>query len=322
MHLGGVVAVWALSLVASRAAAQPSARCTTVTLSGTTPDEARWQSAVAALERVVAGLGECPTLALEWAPAHGGASLVLRAVAPGGLETARVVTEPDALVPIALGLLAGAPHEPSSPRGASGPAAASRSEAAADEPPRSSPVEPRATSPIASALPFGATIALTGGARVTGPTLFWMLDLELRADVRIRDWIVLLNFRYAPVGASPGNVALDDDSYNEVAVGVGIGRRFALGGAAIDLALTPSLVTVGMESDFPADNTAASASQFRLNASARWSTPLGDRAAFVMVLDAELAPQALAAQVKLDPHLPPLAAWTAGLRLGASADLL
>jgi hypothetical protein len=327
-HLAAAAVSVASMVHARRARAEPepepAASCTAVSLAGATPEDPRWRSAVLALREAVATLDDCPEVALSWTVAGGpGArSLTLRATGRGGAHTERTVNDPDSLVPIALGLLASAPREPAAeevgPSAPPGPAPQPREPRAADEASAAGEAPPGAVDRAA----IGATVGLELGGRVAGPTPVWMTEMELRGDLRVRNWLVMVSVRYAPLGASPGHIAFDDDSYNEMALGIGVGRRLAIGRSALDLGVMSSLVAINMEKDDPVDNVAASASQGRLAACARWSAPIGARVALVFTADGEVAPSALGggATVRAGLLAPPT--WTFGLRLGAASDVL
>jgi hypothetical protein len=310
---------------ARTAGADPAAEgCTSVSLSGVTPDGARWRGAVLALRAAVTTLADCPEVALAWSVPEGRAgTLTLRATGRGGLSTERTVADPDALVPSALGLLATAPPE-ASPVVDAGPSAPPAPPPASPRPPplAAAPPQGDVSSGVIDRAAIGATIALQLGPRIAGPTPFWMTDVELRGDLRVRSWLVMVSVRYAPLGASPGHLAFDDDAYNEMALGIGVGRRFTVGRSALDLALMSSLVAINMEKDAPVDNIGASASQGRVSISARWSAAIGARTAIVLTTDAEVAPGALGGAVTVREGMPAPPAWTFGLRVGAASDVL
>jgi hypothetical protein len=66
----------------------------------------------------------------------------------------------------------------------------------------------------------------------------------------------------------------------------------------------------------------AGSSSLRLDLSARWSTPLNDSWRLTITSDADVAPSGLEHATHLGTGAPALPAWTAGLRIGGSGELL
>jgi hypothetical protein len=119
-----------------------------------------------------------------------------------------------------------------------------------------------------------------------------------------------------------------------VSLGVGVGRRFHAGRAAVDLAFEPSFVVMHMEYDAPGGSEAESwdgtVVTLRADVSARLALPIGDSWVLTLTIDGGLAPSILANPTRLQvPESitagnppPPFPAWTGGLRIGASGALL
>jgi hypothetical protein len=182
--------------------------------------------------------------------------------------------------------------------------------------PRSPPKRARAPEIETIGLELGFAV----GIRVGVPTDVAMAELEMRVDLHVRDWIVLLGLRYAPVAAI-SSIAADADSYGEGALVLGVGRELRWGRSSLDLVASPTLAFVSMETDSPVEKS-GSLAQLRLAGAARFGYAIGRDWRFTITLDSELAPGSLVKARYADPALPPLPAWTLGLRLGASARLL
>jgi hypothetical protein len=242
--------------------------------------------------------------------------VIVRARSADGRETSRPVKDPRALVPVVLGLLATAPVEPVPPT--------ETVEGHAPEPAvRTSLSAPAESSPgpineAPSAVRVG--LGLSTGIRAGVPTDVAMWDNELRFDVLLHDWILLANMRYAFLGIVKG-IALDSDAYEEIAVGFGAGRELRWGRNTLDLTASPSVVFVNLEKDTPVEVSGERA-QVRIGVAARYGHALGLGWKFTITLDTEVAPSSLIRNRHVDPDLPPIPAWTAGLRFGAEANLL
>ena len=293
--------------------------------------DASWSQAVEDLRRELLRPSsiDCVPMTLSVAPAPNGARLDV--VSEDGRRAERFVAHEASLVPVALGLVTPIPHEDSvaSPRVATPPP-----ETAVVSPPAAgATASPAASTPPQWPRAIALWTGLSAGLRFTAPTSATVLDLEARADVVVRSWLILLSIRSALLSCI-GQQGLDCDVYTDVSLGVGVGRRFVAGGPSIDLALAPSIVVMNMEYDYGLEDTAIRDTQvvLRIDASARLSVPLARGWALTITLDGGVAPSLVASPARLSVPaaaagavgaLPPaFPAWAGGLRLGASAALL
>jgi hypothetical protein len=170
--------------------------------------------------------------------------------------------------------------------------------------------------------------------RLTAPTNLTVLDVEARADLLLHPWLLVATIRSAVVSCA-GQQGVDCDVYNDVSTGVGVGRRFETGPAAVDLAFEPSVVVMHMEYDFPAGFEGAPVEgtevALRVDASARLAVPLGPNWALTVTVDGGLSPAMLVSPSQLavpggapkgSEGPPPFPAWMGGVRVGASGALL
>ncbi len=147
-----------------------------------------------------------------------------------------------------------------------------------------------------------------------------MLDLEARGDLEVKNWLLVLSFRY---GSSIGETLTPADaSYEETVVGLGIGRSLSLGKTRLSLAIVPSFAAVNIDDDDDANGSNGSRTTVRVGASLKWSVPLDKWWRFTITADSDFSPRSLTHDVYVNPSLPPLPAWTGGLRLGAAGKLL
>ena len=146
-----------------------------------------------------------------------------------------------------------------------------------------------------------------------------MLDFEARADALVTAWLLTLSLRYAP-SLGPDN---SDFTYEEAEFALGAGRRISLGRSALDLSILPGLATINLEwnQDEPVSQSGG-ITVLRLGLAARWSTAVSDHWRFTITADADLTPTELAHPTPLGPGAPAIPAWTGGLRLGASGEVL
>lgn len=284
-----------------------------------------WTAPVEALRAQIAELprSDCQPMMLSIERSDRGVRVV--ATTPDGRRAERTVQDPSALVATALGLLVTIPDEAAPAPPPAPPVAAVPSTATA--PPAVSHTPAPAARPA-----VGLWAGFSAGVRLTAPTDLTVLDVEARADSLFEHWMLLATIRSA-VASCLGEQGVDCDVYNDVSVGLGVGRRIRTGASAVDLALEPSLVVMHMEYDSPSGGEAQSVDgslvAFRLDASARLAIPLGDSWNITLTVDAGLAPALLLSPTRLEPQPgtvgaspPPFPAWVGGVRLGASGVLL
>ena len=230
-----------------------------------------------------------------------------------GRQAERRIARSASLVPIALGLISSVPPEreaspPETPPEEVPPSAA--------ELPPPEPVVSRAPVPLPPPR-VQVEIGVAAGVRMGFPTRVAMADLEARAAVVAGGWLVVASARFAPFGVRAG---ISGYSYDEVALGLGFGRRVDLGAAALDVTFSPELVVMTEEGDAPADGVGGTESEARLDVAGLLRLPWGTGWKPTLALDAELAP--LSHALRADPALPALPTWTLGLRVGAAGNLL
>jgi hypothetical protein len=292
---------------------------------------AAWAGAVADLRQQIGQLpaSDCQSMTLSLEPQEAGMRIV--ATTRDGRRAERTVRHSESLAAMALGVLMAIPGEHSEEAPVLGTSPAPRGPV---------PSEPRAAFLAAgpATVPAPRTIALwvglSGGIRLTAPTSLSVLDVEARGDILFDRWLMLMTLRSALVSCL-GQQGVDCDVYSDVSAGVGVGRRFRLGGPDIDVALEPSLVVMHMEYDLTAGAEGQTVEDtqvvLRLDASARLAVPFDQHWVLTVTLDGGLAPSMLANPTRLELPAgpaprgqppPPFPAWSGGLRLGASGALL
>jgi hypothetical protein len=275
--------------------------------------DASWTDAVADLRVVLTREltpAECASLQLAISRSPSG-GIIVEAQTRDGRHALRAVAYPRALLPVVLGLIASdAPEAPSQ---------RPLAQEATPDPHETPDFSPPPGTSVANNHRVGLSVGFSTGIRAGLPTDVVMADAEMRADVSVQGWIILASVRYVPIAAAPG-LTPDGDAYVETGLGLGIGRQAKWGRHSLDLTATPSLVFVTMETDSPTEKEAG-LTQFRINAAARYGYALRKGWRFTVTLDSEVAPSSLVRPEYPDPALRPVPAWTAGLRLGATASL-
>ncbi|AKU94877.1 hypothetical protein AKJ09_01541 [Labilithrix luteola] len=274
------------------------------------PDE-RWSLAIAsACRRLTTATDRDPTAAVHLIPSE--SDLLVEVTLADGRSTIRRLRETAALEPT-LDALVLLPPESNELR-AKGSAAA-RPVAAPESETLESPETAPRSAPLRTAVDFGVELGAGVVGRTAGAQGYLSVGPEFQAFVRAERWLFGLTARWDVNQWKEG--AASGFEMETVGVGVGVGRRFGIGGLDLDLGLSPRLVseTQTFESD-GAENT-ASATDVRFGGFARLG--LGrSKLRFALTLDGELSPSRIRRSIALDPALPSLPSWSAGLGIAVT----
>ena len=320
--------VVAFALVATSVQAREGDECRGVRVNISANLSEAWAGAARDLSAQIPANSDdrCAAMTLLVEPAKDGTA-TLSATAQDGRHADRIVMKPSALGSTALGLLASLPpDEEPAPR----PLAAPKKDdvsaplaAAAPTASSSNAIAPTAPTPSVATAPLPAPEVWLGGGlggRAAEPTGVGMLDLEARGDLEVRRWLLVISFRY---GSSIGEQLTPyDASYEETVIGLGVGRSLPIGKTQLSLALIPSFAEVNIDDDDDAKGSNGSRTQVRIGAALRWSVPLDKWWRFTITADSDISPRSLTHEVHVGPSLPPIPAWTGGLRFGAAGKLL
>lgn len=320
-----LAAAFAFFGASTQAAADDECRGVRVNLAANLSEA--WASAARDLSAQIPAISDdhCAAMTLLVEPAKDDTAK-LSATAQDGRHADRIVLKPSALGSTALGLLAALPpDEDPAPRAI----AASKDDAGATQSPAapasssSNADHPLAPTPsVATPSPLAPEVWLGGGlgGRVAEPTKVGMLDLEARGDLEVKRWLLVISFRY---GSSIGEqLTPNDASYEETVIGLGAGRTLPIGKTQLSFAIIPSFAAVNIDDDDDANGNNGSRTQVRIGASLKWSVPLDKWWRFTITADSDFSPRSLTHEVHVDPDLPPIPAWTGGLRFGAAGKLL
>jgi hypothetical protein len=344
------------AVVATSVSARTGEPCVKVRPSGAlTP---AWSAAVEELRRQLAELkaADCRPMAIlvdraeqendvgpharQRAEPDNDAAVRVLAVTPDGQRTERTVVRPESLVATVLGLVIAVPSGPPAAASAPPPPAppAPSGWRPSIPPPshdtRPSEPVPAVRAPVVVPRTVALWTGLSAGVRLTAPTDLTVLDFEARVDLLLSPWLLIATVRSA-VASCTGRQGVDCDVYTDVSTGVGVGRRFETGPAAVDVAIEPSIVAMHMEYDFPAGFEGAPIEgtevALRVDASARLAVPLSPSWALTVTVDGGLSPALLMSPSQLaipggapngSSGPPPFPAWMGGVRIGASGALL
>ena len=304
---------------ATTADAAPRDRCERVELDVSASLSSAWRDAADALRAELArSHASCVTarLSLETAPNDAARLLV---TTPDGRQTERVVERPALLVSTAIGVVASLPSDPRSPADL---AAMPPPPQPADEAPPivAQDAGDASTAKATSSSTTHVWVGVSGGARIAQPTFLGMIDMEGHATLEIDQWLILASIRY---GSSMGEALVStDDSYDELAGGLGIGRRFLLCPAQFEVALLPSLVSATLGDDDETGDAGSARTELRVGALLGWSMTTEDGWRVTVTADTDVTPRGFDRPVRSSDTEPPLPVWTAALRLGAAGRIL
>ena len=293
------------------------------------PHPKTWSAAIASLAHELTLLEgtACRGLVVRIETRQDGSATLL-VESDDGRRASRPVGEPNALVPIALGVLASLPEQPGP--NAEGPVADESVERSDDDDrersspsvaptTRDKPARGDGSFDLAQASKLAA--ALSTGTRIGLPVGILMVDVEARLEASITERTFLVaHGRFVPIGAPLGST-LDEDNYREYAAGAGIGRYFPAGRSIWKLSFEPEVTLVSMESDeLVGGDRSGTKSQVRLLGTLGWSSAPVGPLRFVALFDGGVAPYSLGHVTRAAEGLAQLPAWMLGLRLGASFE--
>jgi hypothetical protein len=170
--------------------------------------------------------------------------------------------------------------------------------------PAASPAEPT----------FGVDIGGAVGGRVAGDSYLSVAPAAF-AELRVGPWLVGTFLRW-DVYQDKSAPLVTTFEMETVAAGLLVGHRTPLGFGNVDVGVSPRLVVETQTYETKAgEHTATSGTDVRLGAFGRLGLGKGTLRGF-LELDAEISPGRVRRITRLDPLLPALPAWSAGLSLG------
>jgi hypothetical protein len=303
----GVAVLCALVFTAGQAAAdERDDGCDRLSIRIERPLPARWVEPMARACRELATMQNAdPTARLRIRA--GGDDLVIEVVLGDGRRAARTMKRTEALRPTLEALLLVPIEEAPTPAVPAPvePSPAPPVPAAAVEEPR----------PAARLGPREVTVELGGGpgARIAGNG-YVSFAPAAHAELVVGAWLFGMTVRWDVI-QSKSVPAVNVFEMESVAAGLLVGRRFDVGFGTTDVGVAPRLVAESQSYELGKREETRSGTDIRIGTFTRLAfghAPLR----LVLEADAELSPARVRRDVFLDPLLPALPAWSAGLLVG------
>ena len=294
-------------LLGSSALGQPAASCTAPTLSVSLPADDPRQALAQRLSEHLQTLTDVDRCAHVTLRPHG-SGLELVVESGDGRSASRTLQSEAELLRASDALLTLPPAaNPSLPRPLPRPASPS----ALEFPPKE---QPGSIAHAGAHFEFG----LGAQARMGGAPLFLGGGLAGFADVVQGAWLIQVSTHTDITTGRLSEPTLGDYYLASTAIGVGVGRRFDIEGTSLDALLSPEVVLETQDADDGDRDVNATASDVRLDLSARWSGPKRSTWRAFGSLDLELSPAHLRHQRSGGDSLPPFPSWTCGLAVGVA----
>ena len=230
-----------------------------------------------------------------------GDDLVVEVALPDGRRTRRTVRKEAALQPTLHALLLVPSYDV---------------EITTEPPPESSPAEvvpdtPAPPRPSPPPVRVAASLGVGGGARIAAES-YASLAANAFAELTVDRWLIGTTFRWDVVQDTAGRVM--GFEMETVTIGLEAGYVLPLPFGAVDLGLCPRLLSETQTFENTSGETTRGAMDVRLGAFSRLR--LGhSHFRPAIELDADLSPARLRREIRLDPLLPPLPSWSAGIGL-------
>jgi len=171
---------------------------------------------------------------------------------------------------------------------------------------------PSAIPPITAHVEFGAG----GSLRWGGTPTYVGGGLAGYAQFALDDWLLGVSGRWDFVDNVIGEPTPTDFAMDSNAVGVNVGHRFDLAGAALDTLVGPNIVVETQSADDLVKDIDGDAADLRVSFTVRVSGPRRGTLRAFAASDVELSPGRLRKQRFVDRALPALPSWSSGLAVG------
>lgn len=176
---------------------------------------------------------------------------------------------------------------------------------------------PRTEAPEPAPAPAGSSVGIELGAGLGGRVAargYLSVIFGAFAEMRLGPWLFGTVLRWDFLGQKDAP-RVDTFELETVGAGLLVGRRIPLPFGSLDTGVTPRLAVETQSYENKTGEQSVSTTDVRVGAFGRLA--FGKAALRAVVeIDAELSPSRLRRTVQLDPLLPPLPAWSAGLSAG------
>ena len=266
----------------------------------------RWRSAVEQARLLLdtrADLDRCADLLLE----NDADRLLVRIVLADGRSATREVEQPAALYATLDALL-------------SVPSSDHRRELAAEPHPvlgLDAKPDPTTHSNAAPRVELG----IGGMGRVAGAPLYGGAGLAAFAQLSSNRWLLGVSARWDGSDALLADASPSGFNMQTLALGIDVGVRSTFRSVVVDALVGPQVRVENQEAfggETAADGIGGGTSDVRLDGALRCTTPRSGQLHFFAEGDIDASPKRIARSRRLDPGLPTLPAWSAGVTLGLS----
>jgi len=160
--------------------------------------------------------------------------------------------------------------------------------------------------------------------RVASSPLYGGVGLAAFAQLNLDRWLVGVAARWDADDALVTAAPPSGFNMQTLALGIDFGVRSSFRGSTLDVLIGPEVRIENQEAfggETAPDGIGGGTSDVRLDASLRITTPRSSSVRFFSEGDVDVSPARTAKTRRLDPGLPTLPAWSAGLALGVAWSL-
>jgi len=155
--------------------------------------------------------------------------------------------------------------------------------------------------------------------RAESSPLYGALGIAASAQLNLARWLFGVSARWAAVDTLVTDATPSGFNMQTLALGIDLGVRSSFHGFTVDASVGPEVRIENQEAfggEASPDGIGGGTSDVRLDASLRLAMEPSSSVRFFTEADLDASPARLAKARRLDPQLPTLPAWSAGIALG------
>ncbi len=165
-----------------------------------------------------------------------------------------------------------------------------------------------------TAPPFSVEIGASAGGRVAGSKAYLSVAPAVFAQLRAGEWLFGMHARWDILQVLE-KTPVSGFEMETIAVGLSVSRRLTIPLGSVDIGLSPRVVAETQSFLVKGSEQADTQADVRIGAYSRAAFGHSSLRLFVE-LDADLSPGRARRDIRIDPSLPPLPSWSAGLGAG------